>query len=110
MNCKIIKGGIIKEESTVQLCDSILDLPQISEEDDRDIDLASDLECDFLISSHTQNGKMVCAIKDRVKQKGDYWFDYISNPNTQLSILSKKKLVSLNQMRKPAVRNGEIDN
>ena len=72
MMCKIIKGGTVKEESTVQLCNSILDLPQISEKDDQDIDLASELECDFLISSHTRNGKMLCAIKDRVKQIGDY--------------------------------------
>ena len=72
VTCKIKKGAKIKEESLVHLCDSILELPQISEEDDKDIILASDLECDFLISSNVQNGKMVCAIKNRLKEIGDY--------------------------------------
>ncbi|XP_012141373.1 pyruvate kinase isoform X2 [Megachile rotundata] len=68
--CKVIKGGIIKDEKLVQLMDSIIPLPQISETDNEHIRLAADLECDILIANHVRNKRLINGIKSRLKQIG----------------------------------------
>ncbi|XP_015589639.1 pyruvate kinase PKM [Cephus cinctus] len=70
VTCKIVKGGRISNEKIVHLIDTSIDLPQVSEQDDIDIGLALEYECDFLIVSHARDGKMICAVKDRAKQLG----------------------------------------
>ncbi|XP_046742507.1 pyruvate kinase PKM-like [Diprion similis] len=70
VTCKVVKGGIVRNEKLVQLVDGIPELPQVSGKDDADIGLALDFECDLLIVSHVRNGQMICAVKDRIKQIG----------------------------------------
>lgn len=54
----------------VQLLDSVVSLPQISEKDTEHMKLASMLECDFLIMNHTRNEKVLYGIKSRLKKMG----------------------------------------
>ncbi|XP_033296966.1 pyruvate kinase-like [Bombus bifarius] len=70
VTCKIIKGGIVRDNKLVQLLDSVVSLPQISEKDTEHMKLASMLECDFLIMNHTRNEKMLYGIKSRLKKMG----------------------------------------
>lgn len=70
--CKVIKGGTVRNEKLVQLVDGVPELPQVSQQDDTDIGLALDFECDLLIVSHAREGRMICAIKDRIKQIGGF--------------------------------------
>ncbi|XP_076374838.1 pyruvate kinase [Megalopta genalis] len=61
--CKVLKGGIVRDEALVQLLDSIVELPQLSKTDEEQIELTSFLECDFCIVNHTRNEKMVEVVK-----------------------------------------------
>ncbi|XP_017893500.2 pyruvate kinase-like [Ceratina calcarata] len=70
INCRVIKGGTVTDYKPVQLLDSVVSLPQISEKDTEHIKLASMLECDFLIVNNTRNEKMIYAIKCRLRQFG----------------------------------------
>ncbi|XP_017762660.1 PREDICTED: pyruvate kinase-like [Eufriesea mexicana] len=70
VTCKVIKGGIVRDDKLVQLLDSVISLPQISEKDTKHLKLASILECDFLIMNHTRNEKMIYGIKSRLKHIG----------------------------------------
>ncbi|XP_031773055.1 pyruvate kinase-like [Apis florea] len=68
ITCKIIKGGIIKDGKLIQLLDSLVPLPQISEKDIEHMKWASHLECDFLIINHVRNEKVLYTIKSRFKK------------------------------------------
>lgn len=70
VTCKVLKGGIIGNEKTIQLLDSIISFPMVSEKDKEDIKLASNLECDFIIINHSRSGKMIRLIKNEIKQTG----------------------------------------
>ncbi|XP_078036483.1 pyruvate kinase [Augochlora pura] len=61
--CKVLKGGIVRDEAQVQLLDSVVELPQLSKTDEEQIELTSFLECDFCIVNHTRNEKMIEAVK-----------------------------------------------
>lgn len=56
----------------MQLLDSVVALPQISDKDDEHIELASNLECDFIIVNHTRDEKMIYAVKNRFKEMGTF--------------------------------------
>lgn len=60
------------DEKLVQLLDSAVSLPQISETDNEHVSLASMLECDIVIVNHARNEKMVHGIKSRLKHIGTY--------------------------------------
>lgn len=60
----------MRNEKLVQLVDAVPELPQVSPQDDNDIGLALDFECDLLIVSHARDGKMICAVKERIKESG----------------------------------------
>lgn len=68
ITCKIIKGGIVKDGKLIQLLDSLVPLPQISEKDIAHMKWASHLECDFLIMNHVRNEKVLYTIKSRFKE------------------------------------------
>lgn len=68
ITCKIIKGGIVKDGKLIQLLDSLVPLPQISEKDIAHVKWASHLECDFLIMNHVRNEKVLYTIKSRFKE------------------------------------------
>ncbi|XP_023290529.1 pyruvate kinase [Orussus abietinus] len=70
VTCKISKGGIIRDEKIVHLIDSVVELPQVSEQDDFDIAFALNHKSDFLIVSHVRSSKMICAVRNRVEQIG----------------------------------------
>ncbi|XP_076655565.1 pyruvate kinase [Halictus rubicundus] len=68
--CRVVKGGIVRDEALVQLLDSVVALPQLSKTDEEHIELASFLECDFCIVNHTRNEKMVEAVQTGFDQMG----------------------------------------
>ncbi|XP_016914153.3 pyruvate kinase [Apis cerana] len=68
ITCKIIKGGIVKDGKLIQLLDSLVPLPQISEKDIAHMKWASHLECDFLIMNHVRSEKVLYTIKSRFKE------------------------------------------
>ncbi|KAK0181900.1 hypothetical protein PV327_000084 [Microctonus hyperodae] len=68
VNCTVMKSGVVANKKIVQPIDTPLNLPQISKQDDNDIDLALELECDFLIASHTRSWKSISTIKERIKK------------------------------------------
>lgn len=70
VTCRVVKGGIVRDNKLVQLIDSTVSLPQISDRDTGHVKLASMLECDFLITNHTRNEKMLYGMKSRLKQMG----------------------------------------
>ncbi|KZC14922.1 Pyruvate kinase, partial [Dufourea novaeangliae] len=70
ITCRVLKGGIVRDEKLVQLLDSVVALPQLSKKDEEHIQLSSFLECDFCIVNHTRNEKMVEAVKTGFNQMG----------------------------------------
>ncbi|KOC58949.1 Pyruvate kinase isozymes R/L [Habropoda laboriosa] len=68
--CKVVKGGTVRDDALVQLLDSIISLPQISEKDTQHVKLASALECDFVIVNHARNKEMIFSVKSRLKEMG----------------------------------------
>lgn len=68
VNCTIMKSGVVANGKIVQPIDTALNLPQISKQDNNDIDLALELECDFLIASHTRSWKSISIIKEHIKK------------------------------------------
>lgn len=70
VTCRVVKGGVVRDNKLVQLLDSTVSLPQISDRDTEHVKLASTLECDFLVMNHTRNEKMLYGIKSRLKQMG----------------------------------------
>lgn len=53
----------------VQLIDNCtINLPELSEQDYLDIDLAIELECDFLIISHVKNWQTIATVKEYIKK------------------------------------------
>ncbi|KAK9298554.1 hypothetical protein QLX08_008146 [Tetragonisca angustula] len=70
VTCRVVKGGIVRDNKLVQLLDSTVSLPQISDTDTGHVKLASMLECDFLIMNHTRNERMLYGMKSRLKQMG----------------------------------------
>ncbi|CAK9829804.1 Pyruvate kinase PKLR [Anthophora retusa] len=69
--CKVIKGGILRDNTLVQLLDSIIALPQISEKDTEHIKLACALECDFIVVNHVRSKEMIYSVKSRLKEMGN---------------------------------------
>lgn len=62
----------MRNEKLVQLLDTVVELPQISETDDEHIKLSSRLECDFVIVNHARNEKMIYNIKRHYRQMGRF--------------------------------------
>ncbi|XP_029044342.2 pyruvate kinase PKM-like [Osmia bicornis bicornis] len=81
--CEIIKEGVVGDEKLVQLLDSAVSLPQISETDNEHVSLASMLECDIVIVNHARNEKMVHGIKSRLKHIGASDIRVIAKISTQ---------------------------
>ncbi|XP_054016574.1 pyruvate kinase PKM-like [Hylaeus anthracinus] len=77
--CKVVKGGMVRDGKLVQLLDSVVELPQVSKKDQEHIQLASFLECDFVIINHTRSEKMVHTIKTGFEEMG----------NTRVCIIAK---------------------
>lgn len=59
---------MISNGKIIQTIDTALELPGISEKDEEDINLALELECDYLIVSHVRTSKTIYMIKKRVKE------------------------------------------
>ncbi|XP_035724431.1 pyruvate kinase-like [Vespa mandarinia] len=76
--CKILKGGIIGNEKTVQLLDNVISFPIISKQDSKDIELASKLECDFIIVNQARNRKMISSVRDEIKKIGSNWIKILA--------------------------------
>ncbi|XP_047368243.1 pyruvate kinase-like [Vespa velutina] len=76
--CKILKGGIIGNEKTVQLLDNIISFPIISKQDSKDIEFASKVECDFIIVNQARNSKMISSVRDEIKRIGSNWIKILA--------------------------------
>ncbi|XP_076763134.1 pyruvate kinase [Xylocopa sonorina] len=86
VSCKIVKGGIVRDNKPVQLLDTIVSLPQISEKDTQHIKLASKLKCDFLIVNHVRNEKMIYGVKSRLIEMDDPRICVVAKISTQQGI------------------------
>ncbi|XP_043499370.1 pyruvate kinase-like [Polistes fuscatus] len=96
VTCKVLKGGIIGNEKTIQLLDSIISFPMVSEKDKEDIKLASNLKCDFIIINHSRSGKMICLIKNEIKKTDSNWMRVIAK------ISSRQGLQNFDEILKEA--------
>ncbi|KAI4500812.1 hypothetical protein M0802_004023 [Mischocyttarus mexicanus] len=96
VTCKVIKGGIVGNEKTIQLLDSIISFPMVSEKDREDIKLASNLECDFIIVNHSRSGKMIRSIQNEIKQTGSNWMRVMAK------ICSRQGLENFDEILKEA--------
>ncbi|XP_046837083.1 pyruvate kinase-like [Vespa crabro] len=76
--CKILKGGIIGNEKTVQFLDNVISFPIISKQDSKDIELASKLECDFIIVNQARNSKMIISVRDEINRIGSNWIKVLA--------------------------------
>lgn len=70
IECIVTKGGTLGNEKSLEPIDTVLHLPDISEEDDSDIEFAINSECDFIVVSHVRRGETILKVKDRIKSAG----------------------------------------
>ncbi|KAL2735947.1 pyruvate kinase-like [Vespula squamosa] len=92
--CKIIKGGIIENRKTIQFLDSIVPFPIISEQDSKDIELASKLECDFIIVNQARTRKMIRSVRAEIKQTGNNWIKILAKIGTKQGLQNFDEILS----------------
>ncbi|KAK1135270.1 hypothetical protein K0M31_008041 [Melipona bicolor] len=95
VTCRVVKSGIVRDNKLVQLLDSMVSLPQISDRDTEHVKLASMLECDFLIMNHTRNEKMLYGMKSRLKQMGVTKICVVAKISTQQGLESFDEILSI---------------
>ncbi|KAF3423639.1 hypothetical protein E2986_13158 [Frieseomelitta varia] len=94
VTCRVVKGGIVRDNKLVQLLDSTVSLPQISDRDTGHVKLASMLECDFLIMNHTRNVRMLHGMKSRLKQMGVTKICVVAKISTQQGLENFDEILS----------------
>ncbi|CAD1478791.1 unnamed protein product, partial [Heterotrigona itama] len=94
VTCRVVKAGIVRDNKLVQLLDSIVSLPQISDTDAEHARLASTLECDFLIMNHTRNGTMLRGMRSRLKQMGVSKICVVAKISTQQGLENFDEILS----------------
>ncbi|XP_076296623.1 pyruvate kinase [Lasioglossum baleicum] len=93
--CRILKGGTVRDEALVQLLDSVVALPQLSETDEEHIQLTSFLECDFCIVNHARNEKMVEAVKTGFNEIGTLKICVIAKISSQQGLDSFDEILQV---------------
>jgi len=78
IQCKIIHGGILKNNKGMNLPDSILSTSSFTDKDKRDAKLAIELETDFLALSFVRSAEDVLRLQEFIAQHG-----------TSIAIISK---------------------
>ncbi|XP_043273321.1 pyruvate kinase-like [Venturia canescens] len=67
IECIVTKGGTVSDGKSLEPIDTALALPDISEQDDSDIEFATNSESDFIVVSHVRRGETILKVKDRIK-------------------------------------------
>lgn len=71
MQCRVIDGGLLKSKSHVNLPGIRVNLPAITEKDERDIRFAMEQEVDFIALSFVRGAEDIVALKKLLGNKAD---------------------------------------
>lgn len=71
MQCRVIDGGLLKSKSHVNLPGIRVNLPAITEKDERDIRFAMEQEVDFIALSFVRGAEDIVALKKLLGDKAD---------------------------------------
>ncbi len=69
--CKVVRGGILATGKGVNLPDTPLDLPVLTEKDRRDVEWLAGREFDYVAMSFVRTAKDIAALRDLLQQAGD---------------------------------------